>query len=893
MRPLLPTRCICTSLLILAACTTGARGDAEREAEGDPDFPGEATAWRALRCADENGAIPPRAWQHALLAREALVAASQVLDDGGIAPTGWVERGPFNVAGRSRTLAIDPRDTRILWSGGVSGGLWKSTDRGTSWQPVDDWWTNLAIASLTMAESDPDTMYVGTGEGFFNDNVARGVNRSAIRGAGIFKTTNGGVSWTQLPATAGFEYVQRIAVSPTDPNLLLAAVRPGGIWRSADGGATWSHVHSAFASDQVAFDPNDAQKAVAHRVDATLAAHDALWSNDGGVTWNLALSGLVGLNGYDARIEFCHARSSPGVVYASCGQNGGKVWRSVDDGRNWTLRTGASQTGVSWYFNGFWVDPTNANTMVAAGLHVWRSTDGGVSFTRITNGYIMTVDPHLDVHNVVADPDYDGVGHRRVYVTTDGGLHVADDILAAGQGTGWRDIDNDMRSTQHYGAAGTPSVIVGGLQDNGTQRLVGTATSSNMVFGGDGGQVEIDATSPNYVYGEYVWCQVHRSTNGGSSANFIYNNISERTDATANFIAPLALDPNTPTRLYAGASSLWRTSNCRANSVSWSAIKPPVGSKISALAVADGNADIVWVGHNDGRVFRTANATAGSPTWIAVDDNAGLDPLPDRYVTRLVVDPTDHMVVWLTLGGFASGNVHVTRDGGATWSDASGQPGRRLPDVPCNCVLLHPADPDVVYVATEVGVFASDDAGQNWSANNEGPANVATEQITWIAGTQTLLAATLGRGLWTCDVVRPTAVAYGNACVGHQNPPELTVDPLAPARIGTTMQWHAATIPSGGATLLAIGLSDTAWSGGALPAPLAFAGMPGCELVVSPDAIRFGFASPAGELAFDLPLPNDPGLLGLTLFGQLAAAAPQLNAAGLGTSRGLRVGVGR
>ncbi|MBM4061976.1 MAG: hypothetical protein FJ265_12905, partial [Planctomycetes bacterium] len=461
------TRTLPALLCLLAACTAphGAGG-------ADPDFPGEATAWRALRLADEHGDIPAGAFQQALVQRAAVVQAAGQLDDGGIAPGGWVERGPFNVAGRSRTIAIDPRDTRILWSGGVSGGLWKSTDRGATWSSVDDWWTNLAINCMTMAPSHPDVMYVGTGEGFFNHNVARGVNRSAIRGAGVFKSTDAGATWAQLPATANWEYVQRVAVSPADPDLLLAAVRPGGIYRSTDGGSSWTQVLAAHSSEQVAFDPNDPSKAVAHRVGASLLVHDALWSTDGGASWTVAQSGLVGLSSYDARMEFCYARSSPGVVYASCGLNGGKAWRSADGGRNWTLRTTSSSTGVTWYFNGFWVDPTNENVMVAAGLHVWRSTNGGVSFSQITNGYIMTVDPHLDVHFVAADPDYNGGTRRRVYVSTDGGMHVADDILAAGQGTGWRDIDAGQRTTQFYGASGAGNTLAGGLQDNGTLRIV-------------------------------------------------------------------------------------------------------------------------------------------------------------------------------------------------------------------------------------------------------------------------------------------------------------------------------------------------------------------------------------------------------------------------------------
>ncbi|GAB4142519.1 MAG: exo-alpha-sialidase [Planctomycetota bacterium] len=838
----------------------------------EPDYPNAAMEWRALRWRDEQGRIPEAAWSRALRAREALVAETVAADDGGIAPQGWVERGPFNVSGRSRALAIDPRDPRVLWSGGVSGGLWKSTDRGASWSPVDDWWSNLAIACIVLDPSNPDVMYVGTGEGFFNDHVARGVNRSAVRGGGILKSADGGAHWSLLPSTTAFDYVQRIAVSSSDPNILLASVRPGGVYRSADAGATWTQVHAAYASDQVLFDPNDGQKALAHAVDATLALHSVVWSQDAGLTWNAALSGLTAVSGYDARIEMCYARGNPGVVYASCGASGGKVWRSSDGGRNWTQQAGSSQTGVTWYFNGFWVDPTNENLQVASGLHVWRSTDGGVSFTRITNGYIMTADPHLDVHSVVADPGYDGASNRRVYVTTDGGLHVADDILAARQGSGWRDLDNGLRSTQFYGADGhaAAGLLIGGTQDNGTQRLLGSSTASTMTFGGDGGQVQIDPTNPSYVYGEYVWCRVHRSSNGGASASFFYNGITETTSATANFIAPIALDPNLPTRLYAGATRLWRTNSARSPSPGWAAIKPAAGAFISAIAVAEGDSDLVWVGHNDGELFKTSNATASTPTWIAVDDNGAADPLPNRYVTRIQIDARDHSTVWISLGGFASGNVRVTRDGGATFRDASGTGTRRLPDVPVNCVVLHPDDSNAVYAATEVGIFASDDAGAHWSASNDGPANVATEQLVFVHGNRTLLAATLGRGLWTCEVRRSSSSSFGTPCAGSANPPILGVDPLAPMRVGREMRWIGTNLPPGAAAFLVLGLSDASWSGGSLPFDLSPLGLPGCSMLVSPDAWFFAAATPSGEAAIAMTIPGWSQLVGATLHGQMA-----------------------
>lgn len=885
------------ALTVLAACAHPAfRGADERPGTPTtrPDFPGEAARWRALRWRDEAGHIPPAGWLRAIRQREQVVAATEALDQGGIAPRAWVERGPFNVAGRSRTIVIDPRDPRRIWSGGVSGGLWRSDDAGTTWQPVDDWWTNLAIACMAMDPSDPDVMYVGTGEGFYNDNVLRGVNSSSVRGVGVFKTTDGGASWTHLPSTSTWPFTQRIEVSPANPNVLLASIRPGGIHRSADGGATWTQVEGSFASYQVRFDPNDGNKAVAHVVDASLSNHGVVYSTDAGQTWTRAASGLGVQTGYDARIELCYAASAPGVVYASCGSGGGTIWRSADGGRNWVQRTTSGQTAANWYYNGFWVDPTDENVMVVGAFHVWRSTDGGRSVTQITNGYIMTTDPHLDVHHVVADPGYDGSTNRRVYVATDGGLHVADDILAARPGGGWRDIDATQRSTQFYGVDmdGMGDTIVGGTQDNGTQRLLQGATTSNMTFGGDGGRVEIDPSDPRYVYGEYVTLQVFRSTNSGRSARFFYSGISDASSRAANFVAPLCLDPNDPRRLYGGGRSLWRTNDARASSVSWNAIKAPVGSYVSAITVAQGDADLVLVAHNDGRLYRTTNATASAPSWTALDDNASVDPLPDRYVSCVAVDPLDHRVAWATFGGFTPDNVWTTRDGGASWAPLGGAAPFRLPDAPVNWIVRHPDHADVLYVATEVGIFASDDGGAHWSATNDGPANVVVEQLRFAHGSRDLVAATLGRGLWTTDVRFPAATPFGSACAGHAAPPQLTGDPLAPPRAGRSTTLRLDGSRPSVATHLLVGLSRTSWAGGALPFDLAAIGMPGCPLLVSPDLALTSAADPGGTTTWSLPIPDDPALLSAALHAQGLSADPGLNALGLAVSAGLTLTIG-
>jgi len=877
-------------LLLPVACTHDCL---EFESEQETDFPDAAAQWRLLRYQDERGQIPARAWQVALEARAQTVIASALAPAaGGVAPDAWVERGPNNVAGRSVSLVIDPRNAQRMFAGAVSGGLWRTTDGGTSWSHIDDWWRNLSVGALSMDPSNPDTLYVGTGEGFFSlAHLQRNLSHF-VRGAGILKSTDGGQTWTQLPGTDTWQAVTRIAVSPANGNLLLASRRPGGIARSTDGGQTWTDVASADTSFQVAFDPNDGTKAVAHLAPTSVQTHQVVTSIDSGLTWQAAASGLASVSGENSRIELCYSRSAPGVVYASVGGSG-SVWRSADGGRNWVQR--GSGTGTTYYYNTIWVDPTNDNVVVVGSLHLRRSSNGGQTFTQISNGYIMTVDPHPDVHAILHDPGYNGSSNRRVYVATDGGLHVASDILTAAQGSGWRDLDATMRSTQFYGAAGhaTGDVLVAGAQDNGTLRLLGASQNANLTFGGDGGMVQIDPANPNYVYGEYVYAQVHRSTNGGNSSNNIYSGIGDNGSAsTANFISPMRLDPNDPQRLYVGAARLWRTANARAGSVAWTSVKASVGSLISAVAIAPGAADQVYVGHNDGRVYRTTNGTQASPTWLVVDDNGASNPLPNRVVTRLVVDPTTPAIVYVTFGGFAADNLWRSTNGGVSWQPVVGTAPLMLPPAPVYGLAVHPDDGDVLYAATEVGLFTSDDAGAHWLTGNEGPANVVCEEVTFMHNSRRLLLATLGRGLWTADVRRPSAVSFGTACTGHASPPAVAVDPLATARIGHTLGVLGTNLRAGQpGAFLVVGLSNTSWNGIPLPFDLTALGFTGCPLLVGLDLILS--APLSGSTArWTVDLPDNRGLLGAHVFAQILAPDPGLNSAGFAVSAGLDLTLG-
>lgn len=689
----------------------------------------------------------------------------------GIAADQWVPLGPGNVGGRIRSILIDPTDTSRMWLGSVSGGIWHSTDGGTSWNPANDFMANLSVSSLVMAPGDPNVIYAGTGEGFYNSD--------AVRGAGVFKSTDGGVTWNQLPATTpsgnvnsqayNWYYVNRLAMA--SDGSILAATRgyysnTGGIYRSADGGANWTQVYSGAWVWDIHFDPNDANKAV-----ASAAASSSIWrsyllySVDGGRTWSPGGE----FTGY-GRIELAYAKSNPQIVYASRENANGEVWKSTNGGASWSKVSTPQHLGSQgWYDNAIWVDPSDASHLVIGGLDLWRSTNAGLSWTRISNwmnnmygGYPDV--PHADHHVVVSDPNYNGTTNRKLYNGNDGGIFRAVDIAAATETGGWESLNHGLAITQFYSGAGTTASggrIIGGTQDNGSLLKTAQGTDWQLFFGGDGGFSAVDSLDDNYLYGEYVYLTLHRSTDGGASSDYINGGIGDAgSEDTANFIAPFVLDPNDNNRMLAGGASLWQSLTVKSPTPAWAAVKGSIGSNISAIAVARGNSAVVWVGHSNGRVYKTGNALAATPTWTQV----GAASLPARMVNRILIDKDDSSRVYAAFGGYNADNLYRSTDNGLNWTNITGN----LPSVPIFTVVRHPANADWLYAGTEVGLFTSQDGGTAWYTTNDGPANVEISELFWLDDS-TLLAATHGRGMFKVtvnpvpDTTPPTVAAASPA----------------------------------------------------------------------------------------------------------------------------------
>ncbi len=757
-----------------------------------PDLPRAREAFLRLQEENERGVIPPNALLNALTqldstrTRGALPAHVAGLPSGrqvqpsallpptaGLDPghTGWTSVGPGNIGGRTRSIVIHPHEPNTMWAASAGGGIWRTDDGGASWEPVDDLMANLAVSSMAMDPTDPNIIYAGTGEGFSN--------LDAMRGADIFRTVDG-ANWRQLEATAKPEFysVTRLSVS-ADGRVLLVAT-PQGILRSDDSGRlSWRQTLGIPVAD-VKFHPTDNEQAVAGGLANSDGDGEAYYTTDSAQTWKRASHA----GAWSGRVELAYALGNPSIIYASVQMANGEIWRSTDGGETYSRRNSALANGQparplgdqGWYDNVIWAGhPTDTDLMIVGGIDLLKSTDGGDTLSDISTWW----DPrsaHADHHCIVAHPEFDGNTNKVVFFGNDGGVYKTDDVDTVGNDAdlprinGWVELNNTYGVTQFYGGAGNADsgTIIGGAQDNGTIRFTpeGGTEGWDEMFGGDGGYCAADPDHPEYVYGEYVFLNIHRSTDGGQTAEFISGQvwngfdwvwkpppyrISDARNQNALFIAPFVLDPNESERILAGGLSLWRTNDAKMPNTpntgpSWRPIKGSAGRFISAIAVAQSNPDLVWVGHEDGQVYRTDNGTDNNPVWKRIGQT-GPNPLSVGLVcTRITIDPSDHETVYLTYSGYARDNVWKTTDGGGQWSDI----GASLPEAPVHSLTIHPRKSEFLYVGTEVGIFASEDGGATWSPTNEGPTNCSVYELFWMG--DTLVCATHGRGMFQIDL---------------------------------------------------------------------------------------------------------------------------------------------
>jgi len=717
-----------------------------------PDSPDLAAAYWGDQRLSENGTVPDDAALNSYrLAKVYREEAKRMRRQEAVT---WSWIGPGNIGGRMRSMIIDPAAPDRIFVGGVSGGIWRSEDGGITWTPVADEMSNLAVTCMVgMFSTDPDTFFAGTGEGGFFKQKTNTKN-SPVPGAGIFRSIDGGNTWTHLRKTTGpnWTVVSDLEVS-RDETILLAATG-SGIYRSTDRGENWTRTYSGKTVLDVEFASDSSSTVVAGRSDG-----GALYSLDNGLTWATA----SGFAADRARVKLAWGPASGGspklyaAVTYSAGADGTdddhiEIYSSTDLGKTYSLvNSGTSMATLANYTGALWVDPTNANTLVVGGQQLYRSTNGGVSFIGITGS------AHFDNHIIRQHPAFDGSSNKTVYIGTDGGLFKALDIYTVGTSSAWIGLYNGLGTTQFYGiAVNDPGTLIGGTQDNGTPRYTGDMNNWGFTAGGDGGFATSDPRDSRYFYGEYQIAWVFRSSDEGASSTQIWFGITDAGDFhRTNFVAPIALDPNDSNRLLVGTVQLWRTNSAQ-SSTTWEVIKkatcqtdddfgpvdpghfeisPKCG--ISTIAIAPGNSDIIWVGQNNGEIYRTTNGTSTRPNWKRMD----LPTMPKRWVSKIKLDPSHPGDVYVTFMGYESGNLWYNL--GGEWVTPAGTPA-----VSATCIELA-QEPGHIFLGTDIGLFESFDYGATQTLVTDLP-NVPIADLTWqnTSPNPTLYAGTHGRGIY-------------------------------------------------------------------------------------------------------------------------------------------------
>lgn len=704
----------------------------------------------------------------------------------------WTSLGPGNIGGRTRAMVIHPQEPNIIYAAGVSGGVWKSTDGGSTWAPISDLMANISVNSLAMDPKDSKVIYAGTGEGYFAGD--------SVQGAGIFRTTDGGTVWTRLDSTANktdFFYVNDLVVSPNDSKRLYAATG-NGVWRSIDGGETWSRVlpqtvllgcldlaiRTDQTTDYIFASCGSLTKATIYR--NTDAA--------GTGTWN-----AVHTETDMGRTSLAIAPSNQNVVYAmtSAYLFGSyqyalhAVFRSMSGGDpgSWTAQVRNSDAnklntallssprfalatdcgfaldddfiGQGWYDNVIAVDPVDPNRVWVGGIDLFRSDDGGVNWGIASNAYVEDIfSIHPDQHVILFHPQYNGTSNQVMYVANDGGIFRTDNARAgvltgpkaacgtSGIGVKWTTLNNNYGVTQFYHGLPFPSgsSYFGGTQDNGT--LLGSdAKGSNAwreINPGDGGYVAVDSANPSILYAEYTGISIRKSTDGGNT----FGNSTFGIDDSGLFISPYVMDPSDPSRLWTGGAYLWRTTNGAAQ---WSVASDLTAGSgaVSSIAIAPTNAASALAGMEDGYILRTDSALLSGITtfWAASRPRSG-------YVSWVAFDPTNKDIAYATYSTFGGSHVWRSIDGGVNWTPIDGSGTGTLPDIPVHSIVVEPGNTAHLYIGTDMGVFVSADGGATWAIENTGFANVVTESLALnvVGGVTQLFAFTHGRGAWRVNL---------------------------------------------------------------------------------------------------------------------------------------------
>jgi photosystem II stability/assembly factor-like uncharacterized protein len=721
----------------------------------------------------------------------------------------WRFIGPFDVGGRCTDVAVPFGSRTVFYAGAASGGVFKTVNAGTTWEPLFDDMPTLSIGDLAVAESDPNIVWVGTGEA--------NIFRASMAGIGVYKSTDAGKTWQHMGLDNTYT-IARVVIHPKNPDIVYVAATghewttnpDRGVYKTTDGGKTWRNV--LFVNDHVGANdlvmdpqaPDTLYAATWNRIrrrwsDPVPGGEDGLYkTTDGGQTWTPINTGLPD-TAHTGRVGIDLCRTKPATLYAYVDNHapgaepkpgevdsygrprqrgivGAEVYRSDDAGASWRKVSppGMDRFGgtYGWVFGQIRVDPNSPETIYIMGLGLSKSTDGGKTYQNL---YAQGL--HGDHHGLWIDPhDSDHLINNN-----DGGVNISYD-----GGKTWRDFHDGIPAVQFYNVTldhSTPFWAYGSVQDQGTFRgsiplrrpgqaggpgarrsFMALQPSWETAPGGEGTLIAVDPEDPDTEYSSSFYGRLERSVHkdGRWTSKEIFPKAPEGEPAyRGQWLAATMISPHNPQILYHGFQYLFRSMN---KGETWERISPDLSynnpdqqgkwpfaipyATITAVDESPFKFGLLYAGTDDGRVWMTK--TSGD-NWTEI--TAGL-PF-NKHVWKVVASKYDPATVYVTLVGRHDDDfnpyIYKSTDYGKTWVSIAGN----IPGGPVNVVREDPKVKGLLYAGTDTGVYVSRDGGATWDVLG---GNLPTSYVWDLAihpRDNALVIATNGRGMWMIDDLAP------------------------------------------------------------------------------------------------------------------------------------------
>ena len=679
---------------------------------------------------DEDGFFPGNAlWDEWLTIKNNQTSKSS---------SNWNPLGPFDVPiilsnnkkrgnGRINCIEFDPFNENVFWVGSPGGGLWKTSDGGLSWNTNTDNLPVLGVSDILIHPTNTDIMYIATGDAHGGDTYS----------IGVLKSTNGGVTWD----TTGLSYnvsqsneISKLEMNPNYPDSIFA-VTGDNILLTVDGGGSWTIVGPNGRWRDIHYKPGNTN--VLYAMKQTSGSSNVYRSIDAGATWQVCNNGVSNSNKRRPLIAVTPA--NPEVVYALFSDNGWGfhgIYKSIDGGDNWSLQSntpnilgrdtdGTSTGGQSWYDMSLAVSNEDENHLYVGGINLWESTDGGITWE--VSGSSGNSSDYSYMHVDQHATEFNPLNNI-AYAGNDGGLYKYFNILNT-----WLDISDGLEISQFY-KIGLSKIddytLVVGAQDNGTERLSGATWDA--IRGSDGMECIIDHYNDDIIYSSSQYGGLKVTYNGGVD----WDNIKP-VNYEGAWVTPYKMHPLDNNVLVVGYNVVYKTNTAAAD---WDSISPTYG-QLKTIALAPSDLNYIY-------------AATYSGLWVTKDDGNSWDyiktGLPAGNISDVTVSNINPDRVFVTLSSFnANDKVFESNDAGDTWTNIS---GTQLPNLPVNCIVFQSYAKDDLYIGTDIGVYHRDSTMTEWQLFNTGLPHVSVRELEIQYSAGKIRAATFGRGVWESDL---------------------------------------------------------------------------------------------------------------------------------------------